>query len=221
MRLLVHGEPGSGKTSLALTADGPLFYIDTENGRGVIGRAMASGDLPHQIAGQSIATKEDAKKCLERLQSSKAKESLQWVMLDSATFLASRIEAEVFKANDAETFGRGNKRTLHFLTDFLNTLLEMPYHVVVTSQRERRPVGDAAVGNDLLAPHVPAPSQMPEISAFFDHVFAMVVKRTASGAERLLQTEIQNGLYAKCRYGKLDTFEPPRLDNIKQKLFGA
>jgi hypothetical protein len=150
-------------------------------------------------------------------QSEEAKK-YHWICLDSLTELAEIVLAEEKKESKD-----GRKAYMVMgdkMTAIIRSFRDLPgKHVYMSSKIER--VKDEYAETMLYSPGMPGAKFSSSIPFFFDEVFALRIEKNNEGdVTRWLQAASDVQYLAKDRSGALESFEPPNLQLIAQKILG-
>ena len=211
LTVLVYGNPGVGKTSLAATTKESVLVISAESGL-----LSLRGKNVDYIEINGFADLAGVKEFLNKPDTQK---KYQWIFIDSLTELSQKL-VELLKRKypdrkDAMVmWGEYNDH----ITALIKTYRDLkPYNVVMTALAvvDKDEVGRRFIGVDMYG------KVSAKIPQFFDEVFYLKVTEKEDGfVERNLLTCEQNGIIAKDRSGKLQCLEPADLSVIKEKIFG-
>jgi phage nucleotide-binding protein len=209
--MLVYGNPGVGKTSLAATIKEKVLVVSAESGLlSLRGKSIDYVEIDGFSALREVR---------EYLEKEETKKKYQWLFIDSITELGQKLVDLLKKKypdrKDAMVmWGEYN--------DHITSLIKLyrdfkPYNIVMTAlpSVDKDEVGRRFTGVDLYG------KVSAKIPQFFDEVFYLKVTEKEDGfIERNLLTCEQNGIIAKDRSGKLQCLEPADLSVIYGKIFG-
>jgi phage nucleotide-binding protein len=222
LKFLIYGNPGAGKTSLALTIEEPTLVISAEGGLLPLrGKKIDYIDISSE---DGIVLGRDAriKKLSEAFlfcQTDEAREKYKWLFLDSLTEIGQnvveKLQKEFPERKDALVlWGEYSKE----MRSLVKAFRDLPgYNVVFTAltKIEKDENGRRFNAIDL---NGKIAEQLP---AYFDEVFFYHTYEDDSGeTKRVLVTKANDKAVAKDRSGKLDKFEQPNLATIASKIKG-
>lgn len=224
LKMLVIGEPGSGKTFLAGTINEPTIIISAEAGllclkdKDIdvfdITRDNKGGLIPKE---NRIARLGEAYKFLL---SDAALKKYKWVYIDSLSEISQNLMEQLYtefpeRKDTLPMYGENAKR----MRSLIKSFRDLPgYNVVFSclSTVDKDENGQRYIGVSIVG------SMADKIAAFFDEVFYLnALKNSETGKiERQLITEKSEKLVAKDRSGMLDRIEPANLALIANKIRG-
>jgi phage nucleotide-binding protein len=207
LKVLVYGQPGSGKTMLAATTGGRPLIISAEAGL----LSLAGRDID-VVEAQNM---ESLREIYEYLSKNGDDNKYDWIVLDSISEVA-----EVVLANE-KTVAKDPRQAYGALADTMAMLLrafrDLPRNVYMSAKLER--TKDDATGAMLFSPTMPGLKLGQLLPYLFDEVFVLRVEKDAEGnPQRWLQTVGDHQYVAKDRSGKLDPFELPNLSDVATKI---
>ncbi len=200
-KILVYGDSGIGKTSLALTVPDPLV-IDTEKG------TLSLMGSKVNIA--QVVSLSQMKKVYEFLRRDAEKEDrhFQTIFLDSGTEFQRRMLSDYMQksgslAPDWDTY----EYILEQTRRLIRLLKDLPYHFIVTAL----PIQKKVEGEEKLMPDFIGKIAR-EIGAIFDFVFYYTLLEDETGEKkRVLCTQPSNYWVAKSRIKTVPKFMKPSL----------
>lgn len=210
VKVLVYGRAGAGKTTLIATAPAP-FVISAENGLMSLRK--------YQIVGAEVHTYEEMKEVCDWLHGSAEAKQFATVAMDSVSEIAERI-LENEKASNKDprkAYGETQDKVLSILRRFR----DIPGKNIYFSAKQEA-AKDEVTGMVLNGPSMPGRQLGPALPYLFDEIFNLNIGKTPDGQEfRYLRTRMDNQYDAKDRSGVLDTFEPPDLTRIFNKIIAS
>lgn len=200
LNVLLYGEPGAGKTTGALSAPGPVLYLNAElPSASRYARTLFGHDKVHEVAVGSLAVLRDA---YAHLKGGKAPE--QTVVVDSLS--------EVFRVV-LEEYSRGGKATLPNYGDttldlerFCRSLCYLPVNVVLVAHEITVPDEENGTLERLPTTGTSNPSLGVKLMAMVDVVgyCGVAAASDGEGPDRYVaQLARANGRRAKDRTGAL------------------
>lgn len=221
LKMIVFGESGAGKTTLAGTINEPTLIISAESGLlSLANKKIDVVDISIDDNGDVIPKEKRIARLGEVYQylvTEEARKKYKWVFIDSLSEInqnmLEQLNTEFPERKDSLVmYGELSKR----MRSMVKTFRDLPYYNVVFTalsdfdkdENGQRFIGISLVGNF-----------SNKIAAFFDEVFYLHVERDADGnTKRVLVTEKSDKLVAKDRSGKLSKFEEPNLQMIANKI---
>jgi hypothetical protein len=138
---LIYGDSNCGKTRLAGTAPGKVFWLVGENGAKSAGRAGAKGYM------RRISDTATALAAIDWLNYKERYRQLDWIILDGATTMQDRFRmgyaAEAFDIDSAKRQHRNLPdrpdyfNTQNFLKSWIPMLVDMPVNLLITAHAYR------------------------------------------------------------------------------------
>lgn len=222
LKMLVYGESGVGKTTLARTIDGPTLIVSAEGG------LLSLKDSEIDVV--DITTDDDGKVIPEEnriqrlgsvykfLQEPEQIDKYEWIFIDSLTEISQALVAQLHKEfperkDSLVLYGENSKR----LKSLVKSFRDIPhYNVVFTAlpsvdkdENGARFLGIDVVGKTGLV-----------LPAFFDEVLYLSIMQKEDNEVRVLHCTKEERLVSKDRSGMLDKYEKPDLAIIARKIRG-
>lgn len=221
LKILVYGDSGVGKTSLAKTIKEPTLIISSEAGLLCLKDASIDVvDISQGDDGKMIPKEgriERLGQVYRFLQTDECKKYL-WLVLDSLTEISQNavemLQAKYPGSGDAlKLYGENYKIMRGLIKNFRDlpgvNVVFTALPATIQDENSRRFTSISMVGKMSHA-----------IPAFFDEVFYMGIGKDKEGQTiRYLQTEKTDSITAKDRSGKLEKYEVADLDLIYNKIF--
>lgn len=223
LKVLVYGQSGAGKTTLAGTIEEPTLVISAEAGLLPLrGKKIDVIDLSIDDNDKIIPKDKRAARLTEvyaYLCTEEAKKKYKWIFLDSLTEINQVILDELMvkypsRSDSLPMYGELSLR----MKALIKAFRDLPfYNVVFTalSEIEKDENGARFVTVSLIGKFA---AQLPQ---YFDEVFYLQAITNESGTTRRLITAQSDRIIAKDRSGKLASMEEPHLGNIAKKIRGA
>lgn len=209
VKLLVYGDAGIGKTSLAATAPNHSEVIILSAESGLL--SIADTD----IAVLKIEEMQDLLDAYNWLTTDEQGMSYKWVVLDSLSEIAEVVlAAEKLKA------GKDKRAAYVPMQEIIESMIkdfrDLPRNILMTCKLESYQDDNKMVIKRPMLVGQKLPVNIPYL---FDEVFHMHSGIDADGHEyRALQTQPDRKTVAKDRSGKLDMYEYPDLGHIASKI---
>jgi len=222
LKILILGESGAGKTSLAKTIDEPTIIISAEAGLLCLRSSSIDViDITVDNDGRIIPKEKRIDRLAEAysyLNTDDAKKKYKWIFIDSLSEISQnmieRLQQEFPDRKDSLVlYGENAKR----MRSLVKSFRDLPgYNVVFTAlsvvdkdENNQRFIGPSVVG-----------SFADKLPAFFDEVFYLYVEKNneTGEASRKLITEKTDKLMVKDRSGSLAAVEPADLSVIAKKI---
>lgn len=208
--VLVHGESGVGKTTLAKTCPNPLIISSEKK---LI--SLKDENIPVVL----IENHEDLEEVLEYIQTDKKYQKFETIIFDSVSDIAETILA-YFKENPVD--GNTHPQAAYgMLADKFTPLIKKfrdlgNKHVYIIAKTKR--VEDQYTGITQWSPWLPGQQLGIGLPYLFDYVFAMRIGETDKGKKyRYLQTQADLQWTAKGA-NCLNLIEKPHLGEIFDKI---
>ena len=206
VKLLVYGQAGAGKTTLAPTLPNAIV-LSAEGGL----LSIQDAELPY-LEITTMAELQEAYKWL-----SESAEALQFesVAIDSISEIAEVCLNYEKKVNKDPRAAYGAMQEQ--MADIIRAFRDLPAkHVYMSAKLEKT---QDEMGRILYAPSMPGNKTGQSLPYFFDEVLALRVEKDADGfAQRALMCDSDGLWLAKDRSGKLESWEAPDLSLIIAKI---
>ena len=213
LKILVYGESGVGKTTLARTTpDQPGTLIISAEG-GLLSLADQTIDYIDITAeGEPMAALASVYHWLAG-----GEHTYRWIFIDSISELAEVCLAGALKANADGRAAYGDLAST--MRQWVKAFRDLPMHVVMTAKANRVKTADGL----LYGPSMPGQQLTQGLPYFFDEVFALRVVGDPDdgGLCRWLMTGRDETHDAKDRSGKLNMWEPADLAHIHSRICGT
>lgn len=205
LKVLVYGQAGSGKTTLAKTLPKPVV-LSAEGGL-----LSLKDDNISFIEIKSIGDLHEVYSWLE------GSDEFESVVLDSISEIAEVVLAHEKKVNKDGRAAYGEMDVQ--LSEIIRAFRDLNMHVLMTAKLEKQ---QDEMGRMLYFPSLPGNKTAQKLPYFFDEVLALRIEKDEEGkTQRALMCDSDGLWLAKDRSGKLEAWETPDLGEIIAKIGGA
>lgn len=203
IKMLVYGQSGVGKTSLAKTAEKPIILAIE---RGLL--TLSDFDLPYI----DINNKEELTEAYNYL---KDNNDFETIFIDSLSRMAELLmQEEKPKNKDA-------RQAYMIVEEQINRIIEaflsINKNVVFIAKLKKQ---EDELSNTTFMPALPGEKMTQKLPYFFDEVFALRILSDDKGLYRVIQTGGDGRWIAKDSSTKLELWEEPNLTKIFNKIGG-
>jgi phage nucleotide-binding protein len=221
IKVLISGQSGVGKTTLASTLEGKTLLISAESGLlSLKGKAKNVSVFDLSKDGDKLIPLEQRFTRLVSVYNflKNEKHDFTNVFLDSLTEVNECLIAALkLKYTDAKNtlqlYGENKEKMISLAKSFRD--LPMNVIIVSLSSFEKDDIGRRFVTADVVG------SVAERLPSLFDEVFYMAVHKDDKGTLfRNLQCQPSDGIVSKDRSGKLNMFEKPNLSEVFKKIKG-
>lgn len=214
VKLLVYGQAGAGKTTLAATMPEPII-ISAEGGL----LSIQAADLPYI----EVTNMETLMEAYQWVAESDEAKQFKSIVLDSLSEIGEVVLNFEKKrtvngklVDPRQAYGAMQEQ----LTDIIRAFRDLPgRHVLMTAKLEK---SQDEMGRVMYSPSLPGNKMAQALPFFFDEVLALRVEKDAEGiAQRALMCDSDGLWLAKDRSGKLDAWEAPNAAELIRKIGGG
>lgn len=208
LKILIHGQAGSGKTVFCATSGASTLIISAESG------LLSIAEAPDYIQTTVVNTIFELEQVYEYLEDNI--EKFDWVCLDSISEIAEVLLADEKKnsKDPRQAYGNLSDRMLSIMRGFRDL---KNINVVFTCKQQRQLDPDTNITRFI--PMLPGQALTNNIGYLFDEVFVLRVEKDDEGEDyRTVQTGRDRNYEAKDRSGVLEMFEKPNLKYISEKI---
>lgn len=221
LKMIIYGEPGAGKTTLASTIKEPTLIISAEAGLlSLNGHDIDVVDISQDDEGSIIPKEKRIARLFEVykfLLTAEAKRKYRWIFIDSITEIAQNLLESLHqefpdRKDTLVLYGENGKR----MRSLIKSFRDLPhYNVVFTalSEREKDETGRYYLG-------ISMPGKISQaVPAFFDEVLYLHTAKDEQGnVDRVLVSKKTDNNVCKDRSSKLLPVEKPDLSIIAGKI---
>jgi phage nucleotide-binding protein len=212
LTILVYGQAGAGKTTLASTLEGKTLVVSAESG------LLSLKDFTVDYVTVEGASGKEKLANLRSIISEVNKSDYENVFIDSLTEISQILYDDASQAypNDSHTqkrYGLVKENTIKMI----KYLRDMKKNVILTALEK---VDKNDQGRRFMYPNLIGSSAV-ECPGFFDFVFHLEVFEKDEKKIRALLTDAKDNVLAKSRTNTLKEYEPANLQLIFNKLKGG
>jgi len=221
LKMIIYGQPGVGKTSLASTLKEPTLIVSSEAGLlSLAGHSIDVIDISVDDDGKEVPRPERVSRLGEVYKfvcEEAQRKKYKWLFLDSLTEISQNLVEslqEVYpdKKDGLNLWGDYNKKMM----SLIKTFRDLPYYNVVMTALEKIEKDENARRYMTIDVNGKINNRLPGL---FDEVFWMhMIELEDKTSKRQLLTGTHENIAAKDRSGKLAEIEPPNLQSIVDKI---
>lgn len=210
LKILVHGEAGTGKTRLCATTGVPdeTVIISAEGG------LLSLRDT--SLTAVECSSKEDVIDAYRWLCESDEARGIQWVCIDSISEIAEQVLAH--ERGQTKDPRRAYGELALVMDKLIKSFRDLDRHVYMTCKTERIQ-SEAGL---IWSPSMPGNKTGQSLPFLFDELFCLRCHKDSESGEikRWLQCQADGTYAAKDRSGSLEMYEAPSLEHIHAKILG-
>lgn len=213
LKLLIHGQAGSGKTVFCATGGVPTLIISAESG------LLSLKDAPDYIQTVRIESIDDLIEVYDLIsEDDPSVAHFEWICLDSISEIAEQVLTyeKTQTTHAMQAYGALAER----MNVVLRSFRDLPNkNVLMTAKQER--VADSDTEIVSYVPSMPGQKLKQGIAYLFDEVFAIRVEEEDGESYHTIQCNKNRKYEAKDRSGELEMFEEPSLKAIAAKILAG